>query len=251
MVKTKFDLRRFVAAVLAAVCLASFAVAEEEDDEFAQEFATAAEVFDPLGGYNRVMTQFNDKLMRGVLVPVATSYAKVVTPPYQEAIGSFFHNLAFPFRFANNLLQLKFKEAGVESARFLINSVLGFAGVSDVAAKHYGLSAKPEDLGQTLGYWGVGGGFHIVLPLLGPSNLRDFTAFVGEFYANPLGYMDEWMGLSRGQSLVASGGRFSLQTLNMISQNPAAYELLTKDAVELYPFLRDAYEAKRKFEIDN
>ena len=225
------------------------------DDEFEDEFAASEqEVFDPLSGYNRVMTGFNDRFYFFVLDPVARGYRWVLPGTARRGVKNFFHNLLFPLRFVNNALQLKATNAGEEFLRFSINSTIGILGFWDPAKEWFGLEAHEEDFGQTLGYYGVGGGFHVVLPLLGPSNLRDMFSLYPDLQMDPVNYVEnrpynfpkqegEYLGVSR-QTLQAIDLTL-LKTVNTESLRIGQYENLKKDAIELYPFLRDVYEQNR------
>ena len=210
------------------------------DEEFAleEEFfeSQSRQVFDPLSGYNRFMTGVNDKVYFYILKPTALGYRAVVPEGGRLAVSRFFRNLLMPVRFTNNLLQLKPKEAGVELTRFVINTGLGFFGFFDTAAENFNLQAYPEDFGQTLGHYGVGSGFHIVLPLLGPSNLRDTVGMVPDHFLDPINYLDD------------SETRLGLRVYNQVNRTSlhiGEYESLKKDAVDLYTFLRDGYEQRR------
>ncbi len=206
------------------------------------EFAAQEiEIFDPLSGYNRAMTQVNDRLYFWLFKPVARGYSKVVPEVARLGIGRFFTNLAMPVRLANNLLQLKFKGAATELARFTLNSTVGFFGFADPARSGFGLEPYPEDFGQTLGHYGLGGGVHLVLPLLGPSNLRDILGRFPDYYLTPVNYVDPWevQWSARGTEQV-----------NNTSLRLGEYESLKKDAIDLYPFLRDAYEQRREEAIE-
>jgi phospholipid-binding lipoprotein MlaA len=225
------------------------------DDEFENEFAASEqEIFDPLSGYNRVMTGFNDSFYIFVLDPVARGYRWVLPGMARRGVKNFFHNLLFPLRFVNNALQLKATNAGEEFLRFSINSTIGILGFWDPAKEWFGLEAHEEDFGQTLGYYGVGGGFHVVLPLLGPSNLRDMFSLYPDLQMDPVNYVEnrpynfpkkegEYLGVSR-QTLQAINLKL-LETVNTESLRVGQYENLKKDAIELYPFLRDVYEQNR------
>ncbi|MDP7622381.1 MAG: VacJ family lipoprotein, partial [SAR324 cluster bacterium] len=159
---------------------------EEEFDEFEEEFGSSGEeVFDPLSGYNGVMTEFNDGFYVYFVDPVARGYRWVLPYAARSGVKNFFHNLLFPLRFVNNALQLKIKNAGEEFLRFSINSTIGILGFWDPAKDLFGLEAHEEDFGQTLGYYGVGGGFHVVLPFLGPSNLRDMFSLYPDMQMDP------------------------------------------------------------------
>ncbi len=216
----------------------------DEFDEFEDEFgdATANEVSDPLEGYNRVMTSFNDKLYFWVLKPVATGYKWLVPEMVRSGIANFFHNLLYPVRFVNNVLQLKFGNAGEETIRFLYNTTFGLLGVWDPGKEWLELDPHEEDFGQTLGYWGVGAGPHIVLPILGPSNLRDtFSLYPDNFVLDPKAYYVE--GTER------KVGVFAFEKVNDTSFRLGQYESIKKDAVDFYIFLRDGYEQIRIKEI--
>jgi phospholipid-binding lipoprotein MlaA len=220
-------------------------------DAFEEEFA-AAEVtddFDPLSGYNRAMTTFNDAFYTHVLFPVARGYRFVVPEDGRVAVQNFFDNLMFPLRFVNNVLQLKFKNSAEETGRFLINTTVGLLGFFDPAEKWFGLEEHDEDFGQTLGYWGVGAGPHIVLPILGPSNLRDTLSMAADWEVDPLVYQPE-----RNYNLVGSDleglAVKSFDYLNSGSFQIEQYESLKKDAVDLYPFFKNIYEQSRKKKIE-
>ena len=228
---------------------------DEFDDGFEDEFENAEEeIFDPLSGYNSVMTEFNDGFYVYVLDPVARGYRWIMPDPARRGVKNFFHNLLFPIRFVNNALQLKPINAGEEMFRFIINSTVGIFGIWDPAKEWFGLEAHEEDFGQTLGYYGVGGGFHIVLPFLGPSNLRDMFSLYPDMQMDPVYYFEnrpynfpkkegEYLGLSR--QTIQQTNLLMLKTVNRESLRIGQYENLKKDAIELYPFLRDVYEQNR------
>ncbi len=169
--------------------LVNFSLANENnndnfDEEFNSEFSTKKEeIFDPLGGYNRLMTTFNDKVFINVLNPIAESYAYVTPETVRIGINNFFQNIMFPVRFSNNLLQLKFKNSSEELGRFLVNTLWGLGGFMDPATKELNMKAHKEDFGQTLGAWGAGSGAYIVLPVFGPSNVRDTVGMVADAVA--------------------------------------------------------------------
>lgn len=218
---------------------------QPESDPFALEgeytSPSAEPVFDPLSGYNRVMTQVNDKLYFWVLKPVAQGYSAVLPEGARLAVGRFFRNLLMPVRFVNNLLQLKPKRAGTELARFVVNTTIGVLGFGDPAATSLGLQAFPEDFGQTLGHYGVGSGFPVVLPVLGPSNLRDALGLIPDYFLDPVSYIEE----TRVQLAVRAYDRVNYTSLHI-----GEYESLKKDAVDLYTFLRDGYEQRRIKQIE-
>ena len=127
---------------------------------------------DPLQGLNRSIYAFNQGADKLILKPVAKGYSKVVPAPAQQSVSHFFSNLGEPLNALNNLLQGKFDRAASSTYRFVVNSTLGVFGLFDVA-KSFNVEKAPEDFGQTLAAWGVGPGPFLMLPLAGPSNLRD------------------------------------------------------------------------------
>ncbi|MFQ5589486.1 MAG: VacJ family lipoprotein [Nitrospiria bacterium] len=227
-----------------------------EDDgfgDFEDEFEPLPEkpVSDPLSGYNRAMTKFNDKFFDYVLSPVAKGYNVVVPEGGRIGIRRFFKNLFFPMRFLNNFLQLKYDRAAIETARFVVNSTVGLLGFFDPAKNWLRLEAYPEDFGQTLGFYGVGPGPHLVLPFLGPSNLRDTLGFVADTYSVPIAYIPEMdiSGTSESDRIFIAAGVESYRQLNKASLSLEEYESLRRDALDLYTFLRDAYERNRAVQI--
>jgi phospholipid-binding lipoprotein MlaA len=193
--------------------------------------------FDPLLAYNRVMYQFNDKTFRWVLNPVAKGYAIVTPVKARQAVGRAFTNLAAPVRIGNSALQGRWGKAGNETRRFLVNTTLGLVGFFDPANSRFSWNAPtPEDFGQTLGHYGAGSGFPIVLPFLGPSNLRDTLGMFPDGWLHPRSYF-----LNAYEQI----GYRVAEVVNQTSLNPGAYESLTKDALDPYTLMRDAYEQNR------
>lgn len=142
----------------------------------------AIDVYDPLQGFNRRAYTFNYYFDKFLYLPVVNTY-EFITPDYVEKRVSNFVDNVFEFNnFTNNLLQLKLKRTGVTLARFLVNSTVGLGGLWDPATG-WGMPRQTEDFGQTLGYYGVGNGPYLVLPILGPSNLRDTTGLVADAVA--------------------------------------------------------------------
>ena len=218
--------------------------------EFEEEFETQAKVdFDPLSGYNRVMTVFNDSLFTYAVFPVAKVYVYIMPAIVIESVDDFFENLKYPVRLANNLLQLKFVNSLEESGRFVLNSTIGLAGFFDPAEAWFDMKGHNEDFGQTLGHYGVGSGFHIVLPFFGPSNLRDAAALVVDWQIDPFFYQEGRSYNILTNSFWESIGLKSFEYFNKHSGNIEQYEMLKKDAIDLYPLIKDIYEQKREQEI--
>ncbi len=205
------------------------------EDFFEDEYddpARISSIADPLYYFNYSMYTFNDKLYYAFLKPVATGYKYVVPQPARKGISHFFHNLVFPIRFVNNLLQGRLKDAGTEIQIFIINSTIGCLGFVQVAQDYYGLTTSDEDLGQTLGSYHVGNGFYLVLPVFGPSTLRDTLGRVGDLFLNPLSYVDPWE--------VATGARVC-DTINETSFRLGEYEAMKAAALDPYVAVRNAY----------
>jgi phospholipid-binding lipoprotein MlaA len=144
---------------------------------------------DPWEKFNRKMFKFNDTVDHYALKPVATSYKKVTPTWFRTGVGNFFLNVEQPITVVNQLLQGKPKQSGLDACRFVVNTVFGVGGLFDVAGR-VGLPADSEDFGQTLAVWGVPSGPFIVLPLLGPSTVRDGPAKVVDYFGSTLRYID-------------------------------------------------------------
>ncbi len=198
----------------------------------------------PLTMYNRAMFKFNDKLLRWVFKPVAKGYNWVMPRPGRQAVQRFFSNLGYPVRGVNNLLQGKFRQAGVETARFGINSTIGLAGFFDPAKSKFDLEPSNEDFGQTLGCYGIGAGPYIVLPVLGPSNLRDTLGFAADVAADPAPKVAKHNDYGREWRIGRGFGR-----LNSTSLFVEEYEALYDKALDPYVFFRDAYTQRRAAQI--
>ena len=220
---------------------------ENFDDEF--DIDENEEKSDPLSGYNRFMTSFNDTLFTYALDPLSRGYAYIIPEGVRQSISYAISNIEFPIRFANNLMQGKLKNSADELGRFVINSTLGLGGLFDPATSRFHIPAHNEDFGQTLGYYGIGSGFHIVLPLLGPSNLRDIAGLSADAYLSPLVYQKGLKNYKIPDSFEQSIGIYAGKMINKNALHLGAYESLKKDAIDLYPFLRDIYEQKRNDEI--
>lgn len=199
-------------------------------------------VADPLEGWNRMWFAVNDALLLKVIKPVHQGYVAVTPDELRSGVRNFFHNLGFPLRFLNCLLQGKPREAGVEMGRFIINSTVGMAGFIDVAKKDKPVvEPDKEDFGQTLGVWGAGEGFYIVWPLIGPSTLRDSVGLAGDYLAEPFGYMVDDQAVYLG---ARAYGEF-----NKADEAIAGYEAVTKSAVEPYTSVRNAYIQLRRSKV--
>ncbi|MEM7674195.1 MAG: VacJ family lipoprotein [Verrucomicrobiota bacterium] len=218
------------------------------DEEFADFEDDYVEVSDPLEPVNRAVFAFNDKAYDWVLEPIASGYKKVTPEPVRKGIGNFFENLAFPIRLVNSALQGKFGRAGQETGKFFVNTTVGVFGFIKVSDDIDGLADVPsEDLGQTLGVWGVPNGPYLVIPILGPSTIRDAVGSIGDPYLHPYAWTehvwDDWEWEIE----------WSLQTIELINDSPdliERYEMIEEIAVDPYISMRDAYFQNRKRETE-
>ncbi len=200
--------------------------------------AEAASIPDPLEPFNRAMFVFNDKLYFWVLKPVAQGYNKVVPEKARLSVDHFFYNLRFPMRFVSCLLRADFRCVGSEFTRFTVNTVWGVGGLLDPASQEkLNIPKINADLGQTLGFYGIGQGFYIVYPVLGPSSLRDSFEFVGDYFLYPVNYISPWY---------AWFGVRAYDEVNHTSLIIGDYEALKEAAIDPYVAVRDAYAQYRK-----
>ncbi|MBF0572254.1 MAG: VacJ family lipoprotein, partial [Desulfamplus sp.] len=184
----------FISLVLIMIfCTSSFAANEPLDDElYGDEYVKSDEqsVSDPLYWFNYAMFSFNDKLYFWVLKPAAQGYKFITPAKLRNGLKNFFHNALFPVRFVNNILQGKGEQAFSEAQSFVINTVGGGLGFATPADYVFGIKNYEEDMGQTLGRYSLKEGFYLVLPLIGPSTLRDTVGFAGDFFLSPTSYVE-------------------------------------------------------------
>jgi len=211
---------------------------EEGDiDSFFEEEA----VSDPLEPMNRVFFEVNDKLYFWVLKPVNTVYTAALPLDVRQGVGNFFDNVAAPVRVVNNLLQGKVADARTDFTRFLVNSTLGFLGFGDPALQAFGLEAKPEDFGQTLGVWGLGEGPYLYLPIIGALTLRDTAGFVGNSALHPTMYILA--------DFPEQAAYYSTDKVNLLSLHPALYEDMKKYSLDPYISVRQVYLEYRRNKV--
>ncbi len=194
---------------------------------------------DPYEQYNRTVFAFNDAVDANALKPAATVYKKAVPSFVQTGVNNFFGNLSDLWSGANNLMQGKGERGLSDFTRVVINSTFGLGGVIDFASDA-GLQKHSEDFGQTLGYWGVPSGPYVMLPLLGPSTLRDTTALPVDIAADPWGYH-----VSVGVRNTGTVVRVIDQRANLLD----ATNLLEGAALDRYEFIRDGYLQRRKGQV--
>ncbi|HEY3645192.1 MAG TPA: VacJ family lipoprotein [Gammaproteobacteria bacterium] len=193
---------------------------------------------DPWEGFNRKIYAFNDALDKHVARPVAHTYVRAMPAPARSGIHNVISNVDEPVTVINDALQGKLKQTFQDLGRFLINSTVGLLGWFDVA-RHVGLPHHDEDLGQTLAVWGVPSGPYLVIPVIGPSSLRDAGGRVGDLYLNPP--RDQIPPRWRNGELVVDG----LDTrVSLLQLDP-----LLDEAYDPYTYMRDAYIQNRRYKI--
>ena len=216
------------AALFAAIGLSG---AAEAQFKFA---SSESEDFDPFESVNRVIFTFNEKLDEHILRPVALGYRNMMPQLLDSGITNVFNNLGDVGVLANSMLQLKADKSAVTMSRLMFNTTFGVVGFFDVATD-FGLPREDEDFGQTLGYWGVNAGPYLMLPLFGPSTLRDAAGRVPDTLLDPSYYF-----LEGGESLVASGTEVVDKRADLI---PAESFIIG----DRYQFIRSAYLQRREY----
>jgi len=201
----------------------------------------AETIADPLEPINRAFFQFNDRLYFWVLKPVASGYKAVVPEDLRIGVRNFFSNVATPIRLVNCLFQAKFKAAGNELIRFLLNTTLGLAGFLDPAKKELSIERQEEDFGQTLGLLGIGPAFYIEWPILGAFSFRDTFGFAGDLLLDPQTYLIPSIPLNLAIR--------SYDQVNDTSLKIGEYEDFKKAALDPYIAKRDAYHQNRQHKI--
>lgn len=227
------------------------AAQEKPSDEYGdvtEEAVASAEgptIADPIEPWNRAMYHFNDKFYFWLLKPVGQGYKYVIPETFRIIFSNFYENIMMPVRFVNNLLQGKPDYAGRELVRFVINSTVGVAGFRDCAKDCFGITGRKADLGQTLGKYGIGSGFYIVWPVVGPSSPRDTFGLVGDHFLKPVTYLS---------SNLLDPGTIALnvhEKVNDFSFHIGDYEILKEASIDPYIAIRDAYVQYRKKLIEN
>lgn len=231
------------AALFAQDAAAPAAPAPEDEEFFVfdEEDAgpTAPPIADPLEGLNRATFAFNDKLYRVVLKPVARGL-RVLPEPVRTSGSNFFDNLGAPVSSVSALLQGDVRNCATELGRFLLNSTAGIVGLFDVATE-VGLLQDEEDLGQTLGRYGVGHGFYLVIPFFGSSSLRDAIGTVGTGAINPV-----YDNLEMGEIMAINFTEAEIA----LSLDRDTYEGLYEGALDPYAFFRSAWQQNRAGRVE-
>lgn len=224
---------------------------DEPLDPFSKQGEDAVEEYDPWEPLNTKVFDFNWQLDRWVLKPVAKGCNFVVPDLVQIGIANFFYNIRVTSRFMNNLFQGKFKGAGIEAGRFVINTTVGIVGFFDVAQR-LNLTTPEEDTGQTLGFYGVNPGPYVMVPLLGPHTVRDLAGYVGDIALNPVHWlMFPIIEIDAIPSLIPHGSRMT-SSLILLTANTTEivtyrsldlekFQGVEESTLDLYAAVRNAY----------
>src|ERR1700730_16852319 len=208
------------------------------------EIGNFEEPSDPFVHFNESMLTFNRKADDWVLRPAATGWADVVPQPARASVGRFFKNVGVLPRFANDMFQGQFKQAGVETARFATNSTLGVVGLFDPADNWFGLKQEPNDFGLTLAKYGVNEGPYLMLPLLGASTVRDAVGKVVDAAMNPVPYT------APSSAIFYEMAAHAVAAVNARSQNLNKFDNVDLYSVDLYGAIQDAYIERRQQQED-
>jgi len=226
-------------AMLAAACATP---PPDDDPEAVAEFRETNDPFEPA---NRVMFEIHEVADRFVLQPVAEAYRDLLPQPVRNGIRNALGNLRAPVILANDLLQGNVTRARITLGRFMVNSTLGLGGMLDVS-RDWGVPGHSEDFGQTLAVWGVGEGFYMFVPLLGPSSPRDLVGQGVDIAINPL----TWLG--QGAAVDAAGWvRLGLTVVDTREALLEPIDQVRATSLDPYSTLRSAYRQRRAFEIRN
>jgi len=195
LLSSNFSICALISTLVCAV--ATPTVAQDEAVLYGDDVNAGESIYDPLESINRLTFKLNDVLIGYVFEPVSKIYTTITPDPVEQGASNFFRNLRYPIRLGGNLLQGRFDGAWVETGRFAINTTLGVVGVLSPADNIEGFEPIPsEDVADALGSWGIGEGPYLVLPFLGPSNLRDLVGLVGDAALDPTGdpfsAVDNW-----------------------------------------------------------
>ena len=228
---------------------------DEPFDPFAEPGEEAVEEYDPWEPVNAKVFEFNRQFDRWLLKPVAKGYNVVVPDIVQVGISNFFYNIRVTPRFMNNLFQRKFKGAGIEAGRFVVNTTAGIGGFFDVA-QYLNLVTPEEDTGQTLGFYGIQPGPYVVLPFLQPYTVRDLVGYVGDIALNPVYWLmfpiieigdipsviPHYNRVTTSLILITARGT---EIVNDRSLNLEKFQGVEESTLDLYAAVRNAYLQKR------
>lgn len=213
----------------------------DDDYDDLDEYSAAVRVSDPIQPVNRGVFWINHQLYNFVLRPAVKVYTTVLPKPVRTAVKNVYDNVEYPIRFTNRVLQLDFKNADLETRKFVVNSVAGVGGIFRVSDKIPSLADVPStDTGQTFAKWGIGHGPYLVLPVLGPRSVRDTVGLAGDVALNPV----TWVPFGGVGEAVALSISTPNTTRNM-EMRLQIYDAVTRDAIDPYLSVRDGYIQSR------
>ena len=238
--------------IIFLICLffSTYVYSSETSDNVAtypQDFKTSTfedEIYDPIEPINRAIFSFNNVVDKMILEPTAKGYRKLPSP-IQSGISNFLGNLKMPIVIINQILQGQIPHAVESTGRLVVNSTVGVFGLVDVATK-IGLEEKDEDFGQTFATWGIGDGFYIVLPIFGPSNVRDAVGTALTYTVDPI---NTWL-INEGEAW-AVPLRASVNAIDYRSKIIDEVNALRNNSVDYYAAVRSSYYQNRKAAIKN
>jgi phospholipid-binding lipoprotein MlaA len=248
--KKKLEMGALAGAALAAILVAGCATPPPPDDKAA--LAAYQEANDPIEPLNRYFFELNRGLDQLFLRPVAEIYRGVLPRPVRDGVRNVVYNLRSPIIFANDLLQGETERAGDTFGRFLANTFIGMGGIFDVAGGEYADNPKStipfhnEDFGQTLAVWGVDEGPYLVLPVLGPSPVRDTAGIAGDAVLDPF----TWV-LANEHVLGFDIARYAARGIDMRSRNIETIDEIERSSIDFYATVRSLYRQRRAAEIAN
>jgi phospholipid-binding lipoprotein MlaA len=217
-------------------------------DELANE--PVEKVNDPWERLNHTTFRFNDSLTIHAVKPIARGYEHIVPHAVRTSLANFFDNVDFPIRFGNDVLQGRFVRSGQEAGKFLVNSTVGVGGLFRISDHVSSLAdVPPEDFGLTLGHWGISSGPYLVIPLLGPTTVRDLTGYAGDFAINPL----NWYLIFSNQRFISTAVGYAISASRIVVRAPGSvrtYEQMKEAAVDPYIAVRQAYLSHRAAQLE-
>lgn len=235
--------------LILATTVTSVAMTQDEvnlDELFQDDFdqQSVVSINDPLEGLNRAIFKFNDKVYANIAKPFARTYSKVMPDRIERGIGNVFTNLRYPSKLLSNVLQGRFKQAGRETAKFGLDTTIGVFGIFRPSDDFEGLKTTQEDVGQAFGRWGIGNGFYVVLPFMGPTSARDL---VGDFIDDAVDPIQTpWTIIDDDTD------RLIIRAVEITNRLPALMELydsMRRSAIDPYSSVRDAYAQRRARQV--
>ena len=220
-----------------SLCVAGCASADNQE---------AAAANDPLEPMNRFFFDFNQRLDRNAALPAATFYTNAVPQGLRAGLHNFLANLGGPVAIANNLLEARVSNAGGQAARFVVNSTVGVAGIFDVATD-WGLPDRSRDFGETLGVYGIEQGPYLVLPLRGPTAVRDFAGNYIDGFLTPLYYIHMQFSGKQYIGLVRS----TIGSVDNRANNLVTYRDIERNSVDFYATMRAYYRQRRERQVED